>query len=151
MFREARKIKAAHGNRGSGHTDTQKPTSVTSKKYVFLKYGGARDRVITKKTQMVHPCNEEEDESKEEAVVEIVETPETAEPTEVKSTPEVDAQENAEMMTNKVSLTIAKALVTSLQQQKGAPETVAEKRRQSAINVGALATMLQNAQVKKGH
>ena len=32
---------------------------------------------------------------------------------------------------DKVSLTIAKALVTSLQQQKGAPETAAEKRKKA--------------------
>ncbi len=44
------------------------------KKYVFSKYGGTGDRVITKKTQMVCPHDKEEDESEMEVVAEATET-----------------------------------------------------------------------------
>ncbi len=57
-------IEAAHGDRAGSCGNTQKPTLAAMKKYVFSKYGGTGDRVITKKTQMVHPHDEEEDESK---------------------------------------------------------------------------------------
>ncbi len=52
---------------------------MAAKKYVFSKYGGAGDRVITKKTQMVHPHDEEEDESETEVVVEVIEISEVVE------------------------------------------------------------------------
>ena len=87
---------------------------MVAKKYVFLKYGGTRDRVITKKMQMVCPRNEEEDESEMEVAGEMVETSEAVELTKVESTPKGDAQENTETTIDDVSLTIAKVLVTSL-------------------------------------
>ena len=89
------------------------------------------DRVITKKTQMVHPQDEEEDESEMEAVAEAAKMPKVGELPEEESTPEGDAQENMEAAADDVSLMIAKALVTSLQQQKGAPDLAAEKRKKA--------------------
>ena len=56
-------IEAAHRDGARSCGDTQKPTLTTTKKYVFSNYGGMGDWVITKKTQMVHPQDEEEDKS----------------------------------------------------------------------------------------
>ncbi len=47
------------------------------------------------------------------------------------STPEGNTQENTEATTDDVSLMIMKALVTSLQQQKGTPDLAAEKRKKA--------------------
>ncbi len=124
-------IEAAHGDGNSSHVDAQKSVLMALKRYVFSKYGGTGDRVITKKTQMVCPYDEEEDESKTEVVEEVTETSEVVEPTEVESAPKGDTQENTKTMMDEVSLTIAKVLVTSLQQQKGAPETAAKKRKKA--------------------
>ena len=88
LFREACEIEAAHGDGNSNCVDAQKSIPTALKKYVFSKYGGARDRVIMKKTQMVHPYDEEEDESKMEAVEEVAETSEVAEPAEVGECPQ---------------------------------------------------------------
>ena len=129
LFWEAHKIEAAHGDGSRNCSNAQKPELMASKKYVFLKYRGARD--ITKKTQMVHPHNKEEDESETEVVGETAEMSEAVKPTEVESAPKGDAQENMETTMDEVSITIAKALVTSLQQQKGALETAAEKRKKA--------------------
>ncbi len=123
-------IEAAHGDGAGSHGNTQKPTLTATKKYVFSKYGGTGDRVITKKTQMVHPQDEEEDESETEVAVEVTKASEVGEPPKEENAPEGDAQENAEA-TADVSLTIAKALVTSLQQQKEIPNLAAEKRKKA--------------------
>ncbi len=111
LFWEAHEIEAAHRDRAGSHGNTQKPAPSAVKKYVFLKYGGTGDRVITKKTQMVHPQDEEEDET--EVAVEVTEMSEMGEPPEEENAPEGDAQENAEATADDVSLTIVKALVTS--------------------------------------
>ncbi len=101
------------------------------KKYVFSKYGGTGDRVITKKTQMVHPQDKEEDESETEVVAEASEMSKVGEPPEEENAPEGDAQENVEATADDISLMIAKALVTSLQQQKGTPNSAAEKKKKA--------------------
>ncbi len=88
------KIEAAHGDGAGGHGNTQKPAPTAVKKYVFSKYGGTGDRVITKKTQMVHPHDEEEDESETEVVAEVTETSEVVEPPKEESAPKGDTQEN---------------------------------------------------------
>ncbi len=124
-------IEAAHGDGAGSHGDTQKPTPTAAKKYVFSKYGGTGDRVITKKTQMVHPRDKEEDESETEVVAEATEVPKEVELPEEESAPEGDTQENTEAMADNISLMIAKALVTSLQQQKGTPDLAAEKRKKA--------------------
>ncbi len=103
----------------------------TAKKYIFSKYRGTGDRVITKKTEMVCPWDEEEDELETEAAVEVTEAPEVGEPAEEENAPKGDAQENAESTADDISLTITKALVTSLQQQKGVPDLAAEKRKKA--------------------
>ncbi len=89
------------------------------------------DRVITKNTQMVCPRDEEEDESKMEVAVEATEAPKVGEPAEEENAPKGDAQENVEATADDISLTISKALVTSLQQQKGIPNLAAEKRKKA--------------------
>ncbi len=52
LFWEVCEIEAAHGDSARSHGNAQKPTPTTMKKYVFSKYRGMGDRVITKKTQM---------------------------------------------------------------------------------------------------
>ncbi len=124
-------IETAHGDGTRSWGDTQKPAPMAAKKYMFSKYGGASDRIITKRTQMVHPHDDEEEESKTEVATEMPEALETAEPAKDGSAPEGDTPENTEATTADISLMIAKVLVTSLQQQKGAPDSVAEKRKKA--------------------
>ncbi len=131
LFWEVCEIEAAHGDGAGSHGNTQKPTPTAAKKYVFSKYRGTGDKVITKKTQMVHPQDEEEDESETEAAAEVTEVPKVGEPAIEENAPEGDAQENMEATADDISLTIAKALVTSLQQQKGIPNSAAEKRKKA--------------------
>ena len=131
LFWEAHEIEAAHRDGAGSHGNTQKPAPTAAKKYIFSKYRGTGDRVITKKTQMVCPRDKEEDESEMEAAAEVTEVPEAGEPAEEENAPEGGTQENAEATADNISLTIAKALVTSLQQQKGIPDLAAEKRKKA--------------------
>ena len=124
-------IEAAHRDGARSCGNAQKPALTAVKKYIFSKYGGIGDRVIMKKTQMVHPQDEEEDKSEMEVVAEVTEASEMGELPKEENTPEGDAQENAEATADDVSLMIAKALVTSLQQQKGIPDSAAEKREKA--------------------
>ncbi len=130
LFWEVCEIEAAHSDRAGSHGNAQKPTPTAAKKYIFSKYRGMGDRVITKKTQMVCPWNEEEDESETETVAKVTKVPEVGELAK-EDTPEGDAQENTGATADNVSLTIVKALVTSLQQQKGVPNLAAEKRKKA--------------------
>ncbi len=131
LFQEAHEIEAAHRDRAGSQGKAQKPTLTAAKKYIFSKYGGIGDRVITKKTQMVCPQDEEEDESEIEAVAEATEVPKVGELPEEENAPKGDTQENMEATADDISLTITKALVTSLQQQKGIPNSAAEKRKKA--------------------
>ena len=131
LFQEAHEIEAAYGDGAGSHGDAQKPTLTAAKKYVFSKYGGTGDRVITKKTQMVCPQDKEEDKSETEVAAEVTETSKVGELPKEENTPKGDAQENAEATADDISLMIMKALVTSLQQQKGTPDSAAEKRKKA--------------------
>ncbi len=131
LFQEVHKIEAAHGEGAGSHGNAQKPALTAAKKYVFSKYRGMGDRVITKKTQMVHPWDEDKDELETEAVVEAANELEVGEQPEEENAPEGGALENMESTTDDISLMIAKALVTSLQQQKGIPDSAADKRKQA--------------------
>ncbi len=64
-------------------------------------------------------------------MAEVTEAPEVGELAEEENAPKGDVQENVEATADDVSLTIAKALVTSLQQQKGIPDSAAEKRKKA--------------------
>ena len=64
-------------------------------------------------------------------MVEVTEMSEAGELPEEENPPKGDTQENVEAMADDVSLTIVKALVTSLQQQKGTPNSAAKKRKQA--------------------
>ncbi len=125
LFWEACEIEAAHKDRAGSCGNAQKPTLTAAKKYIFSKYGEMGDRVITKKTQMVHPWDKDEDELGMEAVAEATKVPKVGEQ------PEEENAENMEATADDVSLMIAKALVTSLQQQKGIPDLAAEKRKKA--------------------
>ena len=131
LFQEVCEIEAAHGDGAGSCGNAQKPTPTAAKKYIFSKYRCMGDRVITKNTQMVHPWDKEEDELEMEAVAEVTEVPKVGELAKEENAPKGDAQENAEATADDVSLTIARALVTSLQQQKGIPNLAAEKRKKA--------------------
>ncbi len=124
-------IEAAHGDGARSCGNAQKPASTAVKKYIFSKYGGKGDRVIMKKTQMVCPRDEEEDESEIEVAAEVTEMSKMGELPEEENAPKGDAQENVEATADDISLMIMKALVTSLQQQKGTPDSAAEKRKKA--------------------